>query len=169
MQDDRWQFRFDYVTQKRVDVAALLGEIAAQRGGTGRFGAYDPDFPVPLTGVTTTGLVNGASQTGMSLVTDGWPINTMIARASDTIFIPRVSSSYCQMFTLTADATSNGTGQVTFALDAPLRGSPADNAVIGFAPSVYSQFRIECRLTGFEKTSQPGGLLTVSIQGEEVL
>lgn len=75
-----------------------------------------------------TPLVNGASQTGSSLVTDGWPASTTVLKAGDVIRVAGVN----QVLSLTADAVSNGSGQATLAINPPLysSASPGDNAVI---------------------------------------
>ena len=75
-----------------------------------------------------TPLVNGASQTGASLITDGWPNTTTVLKAGDVINVGGLNP----VFRVLADATTNGSGQVTLSLDPPIRAgsSPADNAAI---------------------------------------
>src|SRR5262245_1565178 len=74
-------------------------------------------------------LVNGASQSGISLATDAWSNNiTNVVRAGDVIRIAGLSPLYL----ITADANSNGAGQASLAISPPLvtGSSPADNAAI---------------------------------------
>ena len=74
-------------------------------------------------------LVNGASQTGVSLATDGWSNSvTNVVRAGDVIRIAGLSPLYL----ITADASSNGVGQATLAINPPIvvGSSPLDNAII---------------------------------------
>ena len=75
-----------------------------------------------------TPLVNGASQTGSSLITDGWSNNTLVLRAGD---IFKVAGSNL-VYDVTADATTNASGQVTLSINPPIfsGGSPADNAAL---------------------------------------
>ncbi len=76
-----------------------------------------------------TPLVNGASQTGSALVTDGWSVSiTNVVRAGDVIRIAGLSPLY----RITADANSNGSGQATLGISPPIPAgsSPADNAAI---------------------------------------
>lgn len=68
--------------------------------------------------------VNGASQTGFSLVTDGWPVSALVLRAGDRIGVAS------QAFEIAADATTNGSGQVTLVLSNEIRTSPANDALI---------------------------------------
>lgn len=77
---------------------------------------------------TGTPLVNGASQTGSSIITDGWTASSTVLRAGDIILIGALTT----VFDVTADATTNGSGQVTISINPPIfsGGSPADNAAI---------------------------------------
>lgn len=96
-----------------------------------------------------TPLVNGASQTGTSLVTDGWS-NTItgVLKAGDIITLPSVyavnpvtklSTGRLQQFVITADANSSGAGAATFVISPAITtsgttqtvtASPADDAAI---------------------------------------
>lgn len=75
-----------------------------------------------------TPLVNGGSQSGYTVVTDGWPNSTLVLKAGD---VYRIGGSnvlrMCQ-----ADVTSNGSGQasITGIPAIPVGASPADNAAI---------------------------------------
>lgn len=69
-------------------------------------------------------LVKGASQLGLSVDADGVTSSTAIAKEGDYIEVGG------ELKILTADADSDGTGNVTFTFFPPLRSSPSDNAVI---------------------------------------
>ena len=75
-----------------------------------------------------TPLVNGANQTGASLATDGWPNTTTVLKAGDIINVGGLNP----VVQVTADATTNGSGQVTLSIEPPIPvdSSPADNAAI---------------------------------------
>lgn len=94
-----------------------------------------------------TPLVNGASQTGTSLITDGWTAATTIKKgtvftlASVNAVNPqnRTSTGSLQQFVVTADATADGSGNATLSIYPAITasgafqtvtGSPADNAAI---------------------------------------
>lgn len=94
-----------------------------------------------------TPLVNGASQTGSSLVTDGWTASTTITKgtvitvAGVNAVNPqnRTSTGSLQQFVVTAAATADGTGNATLSIYPAITasgafqtvsGSPADNAAI---------------------------------------
>lgn len=83
---------------------------------------------VPVHAVAAHGgtpLVNGGSQTGTSLVTDGWPNSTLVLNAGDTFTLANVyevnpqtyeSTGRLQRFTVTAAGTSSGTGTLTISI-----------------------------------------------------
>jgi len=76
-----------------------------------------------------TPLINGASQTGISINTDGWTATvTNVVRAGDVIRISGLSPLYL----ITSDSNSNGAGQSVITIDPPIvtGSSPADNAPI---------------------------------------
>jgi hypothetical protein len=109
----------------------------------------DVNRPVHVTGTFTasTPLVNGASQTGSSLITDGWASGATSLKKGDIFTIAGVNSvnplSYTstgrlQQFVVTADI-SDTTGAMTIAISPSIITSgqlqtvdvsPADNAVI---------------------------------------
>jgi len=82
-----------------------------------------PSLDATARGVATgTPLVNGASQTGQSLVTDGWTISqTGILKAGDWFQL----GNY--LYNVMQDADSDGTGNATFDIWPDLRSAPADN------------------------------------------
>jgi len=112
--------------------AATLGFLATineyWRSGT-IFDISHRMFLAPRGIATGTPLVNGGSQTGTSLITDGWTAGqTGILKAGDVIRIAGLNA----VFDITADANSNGSGQATLALSPPIfvGQSPADNAAL---------------------------------------
>lgn len=95
-----------------------------------------------------TPLVNGASQTGSSLVTDGWTATTTTLNVGDTFTIAGVNSVNPQtrqdtgklaFFVVTAKTTTDGSGNSTISISPAITpsgqfknvtNSPADNAAI---------------------------------------
>ena len=96
-----------------------------------------------------TPLVNGAAQTGASLVTDGWSNSiTNVVRAGDIFTlagvysvnpVTKVSTGVLQQFVVTAAANSDGSGNATISISPSITtsgttqtvsGSPADNAAL---------------------------------------
>jgi hypothetical protein len=79
--------------------------------------------------VSSTCLVNGANQLGFTLACDGVPNSLAILIAGQFISVALPNGDE-QLLQLTANATSNGSGQVTFTFSTPLRAAPADNATV---------------------------------------
>ncbi len=108
-----------------------------------------------------TPLVNGGSQTGASLVTDGWTAAAASRLKKGDVFTiagvnsvnpqSRQSTGELQQFVVTADVSSDGSGNLTAAISPSITtsgafqtvtGSPADNAaitVVGAASTSTSQ------------------------------
>jgi hypothetical protein len=74
-------------------------------------------------------LVNGAGQTGRTLITDGWTASqTGILKRGDYLHF---DSGYGrELKIVTADANSNASGQATLSIMPPIRTAPVDNAAI---------------------------------------
>jgi len=95
-----------------------------------------------------TPLVNGASQTGASLITDGWTATTTTLNVGDVFTIANVntvnpqtrqSTGKLQNFVVTAVSTTDGSGNSTISISPSITpsgafqnvtASPADNAAI---------------------------------------
>lgn len=108
-----------------------------------------------------TPLVNGASQTGSSLVTDGWTAAAANRLKKGDVFtiagvyavntMSKQSTGALQQFTVTADTASDASGNATVPISPAIvasgpyqnvSGSPADNAaltVLGTAATQYPQ------------------------------
>lgn len=98
--------------------------IAQARGMANDFRV--PVDPTPQSALTNTVLVQGAGQTGRSIVTDGWPNSTTVLSAGDYVTIGD------QLLQLTANVTSNGSGVATLTFEPPIRTAPADNAPVEY-------------------------------------
>jgi hypothetical protein len=124
----RWAISAGWPPMKRADWAILFGFAQAQRGQYGTFTYVLPGNLSTANGVATgTPLVMGASQTGRSIVTDGWTINiTGILKAGDFIKF----NGHAKVYMVTADANSNGSGQATISIEPALFSSVADNEPI---------------------------------------
>lgn len=115
-----------------VDAALIATVMDGHQNGT-VFQAEHPQSPgsgrPPNGAGGGTPLVDGASQTGTSLVTDGWPASTTnVVRARDIIQVGGLN----QRLMVTADASSDAGGAATISVTPAIASgdSPADNAVI---------------------------------------
>lgn len=85
-----------------------------------------PTLDKTARGVATgTPVINGGSQTGQTIVSDGWtPSTNNILKAGDWLQIGN------SLYRTLADANSDGSGNCTFEVWPNLRTSPDDNAAI---------------------------------------
>ena len=114
---------------KRAEAAPIVAALQSLQGARGTFYFGDPAWTSPQGVGTGTPLVNGASQTGQDLITDGWTISqTGIVKAGDWLQIG--SGSDRQLCTVLADANSDGGGNATISLFPRIRTAFANNAPI---------------------------------------
>ena len=109
-----------------------------------------------------TPLVNGASQTGTSLITDGWPNSTAILKAGDLITGTTTTTVYEQ----TVDVSSDGSGNATLTLNPPIfTGGELDNnaAIVVTATAVFTAIIIDLSI----QESAVGELQEVSATYQE--
>ena len=110
-----------------------------------------------------TPLVNGASQSGTALITDGWtPSITGILKAGDIIRLGGVNP----IFELTADLNSDSGGHATMALNPgiPASLSPADNASI-----TYTGVTLKAALVDIPVIPATGGAAADYFQDQIIL
>lgn len=120
-----WVCEVQYDTLRKRDRLLLQAFASRLRGRAGRAFLWDMSHSTPLGVATGTPLVQGAGQTGASLITDGWtPSITGILKAGDYFGVNT------QLHRLVEDANTSAGGVATLLFEAPLRASPADNAVI---------------------------------------
>lgn len=128
-QGQLWEASLGLPLMKRATAAPWIAALASLGGQFGTFYLGDPDARTARGIATGAPLVQGASQTGLTLVTDGWTINqTGILLAGDYIQIG--SGAAQRMYMVTVDADSDGSGDSTLDIWPRLRESPANNAVI---------------------------------------
>ena len=137
----RWKVNFTLPPMRRVQAETWIAAFASLNGREGTFLAGDPDALAPQGVATGTPLVNGGSQTGNTLVTDGWTHSvTGILKAGDYIQLGTGSSA--RLYKNLADANSDSGGNATFTIWPNLRTSPADNQALILTNTV-TQFRLD--------------------------
>ena len=105
-----------------------------------RGAANDVQIPVDVTAqsaIANTMSVNGANQTGRNINVDGLPNSTAILKAGQFVTIGN------QLLQLTADVTSNGSGQATLSFEPAIRVAPADNATVEFRNPYALMYMLE--------------------------
>lgn len=119
-------------TMGRDQFMPIMGFLMEQEGRFETFTFLAPGLAEPRGAATGTPLVNGATQTGKTLVTDGWAINTLQMRIGD---IFKLTGSP-KVYMVTQEATSDGSGNLTLNFRPGLIVSPADgeNLVVTSVP-----------------------------------
>lgn len=114
---------------KGANAARWQAFLTSLRGRAGTFLMGDPSYSGPRGAASGAPQVNGAGQTGNTLVVDGWtPSVTGILLAGDRIGMGSGSTS--RMHMVLQDVNSNGSGQATLDIWPRLSYSPADNTVL---------------------------------------
>lgn len=120
-----WSFRLQYPRTAWSDLAPLVAFLQAQRGRYDTFA-----FALPLMYANGAGggtpLAVGATSTGGSVDTNGWPNTTTVLKAGDFI----KWANHSKIYMVTADATTNGSGEVTVEHQPHLVDSVADNEAL---------------------------------------
>lgn len=109
----------------RADAEQWITFLLKLRGPVGTFLMGDTLAQSARGIATGTPVVNGASQVGAELITDGWTINTTgILLAGDYIQIGQ------RLYKNLVDVNSDGSGNATLDIWPELRESPTDNQTI---------------------------------------
>lgn len=159
---DRWAADVTLPVMTQADAADWHAFITSLRGRYGTFLLGQSAHGTPRGTPGGTPVVNGASQTGYTLVTDGWTVSTTVLKKGDFIQIEN------RLYMITADATTNGSGQVTLDIWPSLRdGGPADNATITYT-NAKGTFRLVGNIQAVVDVD-PRKLYTLSFNAEEAL
>jgi hypothetical protein len=121
----RWAASFTLENLPDDDAAKLQSFLVKLRGQAGRFYMWNMARENPRGIATGTPLVNGASQSGITLAIDGCNPNITNWLLEGDYF--EVNG---ELKMVTANCNTNESGQTAITFEPPLRSSPPDNAVI---------------------------------------
>lgn len=142
-----WQADVTLPPMKRDDAAVWVAWLVSLRGRFGTFLMGDPNGATPRGSIGGTPLVNGAGQTGETLLIDGCTANvTNWLKAGD--YVQLGSGATATLHKVLANASSNGSGQVTLSLWPHIRSAPADNAAVTVTNAV-GRFRLSSNETSW--------------------
>lgn len=132
---DFWELDVGFSLLKRADAMVWISWLSQLQGPKGTF-LYGDELTKTAQGSPAgTGAVNGASQTGYELVTDGWDVSvTNLFKAGDKIQIDN------SLYMVTADVNSDISGNATLDIWPSLRGH-ANNALVDYT-SPQGLFRL---------------------------
>ena len=124
-----WEAEVSLPPMKRDEAEQVVSFLIKMNGQYGTFLMGDFLSTAPRGIGTGTPLVNGASQAGDELVTDGWTVSTTgILKAGDWIQLS--SASTATLHKVLDDVTSDASGNATLNIFPNLRSSPDDNAIV---------------------------------------
>lgn len=124
-----WEAEVSLPPMKRADAEQVIAFLLKMNGQYGTFLLGDKANTSTRGVGTGTPLVNGASQTGDELITDGWTISTTgILKAGDWIQLGSGSST--RLYKVLDDVNSDGSGNATINIFPNLRSSPDDDAAL---------------------------------------
>jgi len=143
-----WEFEAALAPMARASAEGWIAFLLSLNGQQGTFLLGDP-LGSTVRGVGTgTPLVKGASQTGNSLITDGWTASqTGILKAGDYFQLGSGSSS--KLYKVLADANSDGSGDATFDIWPSINTAVADNSALTIS-SAKGAFRLASNEMGFD-------------------
>jgi len=157
-----WRLRASFPPMTRAQFAPIYAFVIAQRGRYESFSVIPAVISTGQGSPAGTPLVNGADQTGRSLVTNGWSNSIVLFKAGDYLKI----AGNDKVYMVTADVSSNGSGEATIAIEPALVASPANDAAITHS-SV--PFTVALRAGVQEFATGTTGLFQFEIDMEEVL
>lgn len=139
----RWQVSMSFDNLDTTNRAVLQAFVADVQARSLSFYLRDFSF-TRRADATGSALVNGASQTGNSIITDGWS-GTYAMRAGDYFEFNG------ELKMATADATVSA-GAATISFVPEIREAPADNAAIAKS-TPYGVFRLLTKQSGWTNES----------------
>ena len=156
-QGQHWEWEAHLVPMTRASAEEWIAFMLSLNGMQGTFLLGDPLGATALGVASGTPLVKGASQTGSSLITDGWTATqTGILKSGDYFQLGTGSSS--KLYKVLADANSDGSGDATFDIFPAINTAVANDATITVA-SPKGLFRLASNEMGFDlKQAQRYGI-----------
>ena len=124
-----WYGTVSLPPMQRAIAEAFITFLLKLNGMQGTFLFGDPTGETARGVATGTPLINGSSQSGNSLVTDGWTAGvTGILLAGDYLQLGTGTSA--RLYKNLSAVNSNGSGQATFDIWPSLQVTPSDNQAV---------------------------------------
>lgn len=118
----KWSVSLNFTNLTREKIGLLRGFLAALRGQAGKCNISP--FDTALGTVSGAPLVNGASQTGGTLITDGWTPSQTVLKVGDYF------SVNSELKLVTSDVVSDVGGNATISFSPDLHRAPTDNLAV---------------------------------------
>ena len=163
-----WEVDLSMPPMRTATARSFVAFLVSLRGQFGSFylGDFDARTALGTAGTSAgTPLVNGADQTGNSLVCDGAPNSqTGYLKAGD--YIQLGSGSTQRLHMVVADSDSDSSGNFTLSIEPALRESPANNLAITVA-NTKGVFRLSSNVTGWDTNA--ASTYGISFSAREVI
>jgi hypothetical protein len=131
-----WRATLQFNNLSGDDRKVMQAFLVSLNGQEHRFTLHDHSHTKRGTGGGTL-VVNGGSQSGSSLICDGATASVSnYLRAGDYI------SFNNELHMVTADANSDGSGNVTLSIAPPIRKTPSDDTVVDYTVPVSGVFML---------------------------
>ncbi len=124
-----WEYQVTMALMRPADGRRLSAFFAALGGVRGRFLFRDPSIEPP--GATGIGVVAGANQSGNTLQTASWLVNTPLLQAG--AFFSLGADAETRLYQVTEDVISDEIGTATLRFVPRLRASPANGEALQLA------------------------------------
>jgi len=135
----QWEEAYPPLYTRAEDTKEFLATINAYWRNRTTFNIGHRYYQTQMGDGGGTPLVDGASQTGSSLDTDGWPASTTVLKAGDIISVAGVP----YVLDVLEDVVSDSDGAASISISPPIfsGGSPANDAAI-----TYTDVKFKCVL-----------------------
>jgi hypothetical protein len=138
----QWRAQLPFVNLSKADGRGLRAFIMSLRGKAGTAFVIPYDARTPLGTPSGSPTVNGANQTGGTLITANWANSTTVLKAGDYFEVNG------ELKLMTADAITNGSGAVTLEFAPDLHTAPPNSD-----PIVYTNPSCTMRLVNDSQAS----------------
>lgn len=159
----RWVFQIDFDSLQEPDAAKIESFLVKLRGQVNTFTMHNWVRPVPRGTALGTPVVNNSSgspltaQTGNTLITNGWTAGATM-KEGDYFGVNG------ELKMVTADATADGSGNMTLTFEPALRSSPSHGAALTTTRPTATFILSEPQSSW---NNSPGGFSSYSLQGVE--
>lgn len=161
---EAWEINFVLNLLNRDQAEDYNAFLLKLGGRVGSFTMAVPGSETPRGVATGTPLVNGADQTGRTLITDGWTASTTgILKAGD--FIQLGTGTSTRLHKVLDDVDSDASGNATFDIAPKIVTAPSDNQAI-ITSNAKGLFRLKRNTTPV--SIKPPNLHSVSFAAREV-
>jgi len=159
-----WIARYTIPKMKRETAAAWIAFFSKLEGKFNTFNAYDPNWKINRGISAGTPLVNGVSQTGSILITDGWTISTKNILMQGDYF-----SVNGELKQITDNVNSDVGGNATINFKPALRESPAENEVISVNPATTTMYLSSNNVLSDYESDEKGVYNSLTFSGAEAI